>query len=610
VAQIGDYAINRINKRASAGAKADVTPTADHSPSVEQHRPLERATTFFATPKADPGTPEYYGNITGGILAGAVGVGLLYRFMGHGAAAKFETSFRYGLSLTPTLNRLNRTAVELGEHLGVTDLETVELYQRRVAPYTWSQTPIPYWTKSMLSGSSVGGFLSPTPDGEDLVSDRLSKALFTGLAFTTATTVGIGLKQAGRGLFREALGATTAGLAAGEVDSDVKSLFTTGQLDTWNNRIETDLTYGLGGTFGGIMNVAHERLHPTNGVRASLGARTYAGAARLADTTIVPGHPEPGAYDHLSSRPPTAEELVELKDQMNLSHPDRWYERALLEPRLAMDYSGLDEATKKDIIGELQANLRVAKMQRDEPKGQKIVTIYGSASLADDYSLETTRYIAGRFVQEGYIVQTGGGERGQMLAGNRGAYEAGGRSRAVTIKIPYEQFQHPNNYATELYEHRAMGTRNRQLFSNDVAIVRKGGVGSVYELFGEGTYSQIGRKVGGNGERTIDAPIFIEQEEYHHAYEQVKQMVREGTASTSDLRRLIPFRDPEFIFEELKRREAAKLRGPRPNILSRMIGRVSAKPAPIEPAKVEPAQPKAAAPESPQASEPDTVRHD
>ena len=79
---------------------------------------------------------------------------------------------------------------------------------------------------------------------------------------------------------------------------------------------------------------------------------------------------------------------------------------------------------------------------------KKSVTFYGSARF-DEHNVyyKKARSIAHRIATElGYPVITGGGP-GIMEAGNRGAYDAGGKSVGLTIKLPKEQYTNP--YVTD-----------------------------------------------------------------------------------------------------------------------------------------------------------------
>ena len=133
---------------------------------------------------------------------------------------------------------------------------------------------------------------------------------------------------------------------------------------------------------------------------------------------------------------------------------------------------------------------RIEKIQKEFRDGFELienspasVTFFGSARLSENHpSYKTARNLAHRIVTElKYSVLTGGGA-GIMEAANRGAFEAGGKSLGLNIKLPEEQT--PNNYVTDQAIFHYFFSRKVCLsFSAEAYVFFPGGFGTLDELF-------------------------------------------------------------------------------------------------------------------------------
>jgi len=111
------------------------------------------------------------------------------------------------------------------------------------------------------------------------------------------------------------------------------------------------------------------------------------------------------------------------------------------------------------------------------------VTFYGSTKLTEGHPYyEKVRNLSFRISKElGYAVLSGGGP-GIMEASNRGAFEAGGKSVGLTIKLPNEQFTNP--YVTDEIPFNFFFTRQSSMsYSTEVCVFCPGGFGTLNELF-------------------------------------------------------------------------------------------------------------------------------
>jgi len=114
-------------------------------------------------------------------------------------------------------------------------------------------------------------------------------------------------------------------------------------------------------------------------------------------------------------------------------------------------------------------------------KYPKSVTVFGSSVLPEtDPYYAKTRELAAKISKLGYTVVTGGGA-GIMEAANRGAFEAGGKSIGLNIKLPHEQ--NPNPYLTDYHQFHYFFSRKVALtFAAEAYLFFPGGYGTLNEL--------------------------------------------------------------------------------------------------------------------------------
>jgi uncharacterized protein (TIGR00730 family) len=121
------------------------------------------------------------------------------------------------------------------------------------------------------------------------------------------------------------------------------------------------------------------------------------------------------------------------------------------------------------------------------------VTFYGSARLEETHpSYQKARDLAYRISKElGYIILSGGGA-GVMEAVSRGAYDAGGKSVGLTIRLPHEQMT--NKYVTnEIPFYFFFARQVSMSYMTEVCVFCAGGFGTLNELFEMLTLQQTGK---------------------------------------------------------------------------------------------------------------------
>jgi uncharacterized protein (TIGR00730 family) len=167
--------------------------------------------------------------------------------------------------------------------------------------------------------------------------------------------------------------------------------------------------------------------------------------------------------------------------------------------------------TREDL--ERLASARVAEISKEFTEGFKFledypqsVTFFGSNKVReDDPYYQSARELSGRLVTElGYSVVSGGGP-GIMEAADRGAYEAGGNSIGLLIKLPHEQ--PTNNYIKKSISFYYFFARKVCLaYGAEVFIFYPGGFGTLDEFFEIVTLVQT--------KKLINTPIICVGSEY------------------------------------------------------------------------------------------------
>ena len=155
------------------------------------------------------------------------------------------------------------------------------------------------------------------------------------------------------------------------------------------------------------------------------------------------------------------------------------------------------------------------------------ITVFGSARFKEDNKYyNCAREFGKRISEMGFTTMTGGGP-GIMEAANRGAYENGGMSIGLNIKLPFEQTH--NQYLHKWMTFNYFFTRKTMLIKYSYAfIIMPGGFGTMDEFFETLTLVQT--------KSITSFPIVVFGKEfYKELMEAIEDMANKGTISKEDL---------------------------------------------------------------------------
>ena len=246
--------------------------------------------------------------------------------------------------------------------------------------------------------------------------------------------------------------------------------------------------------------------------------------------------------------PPKPDEFL-----ANKYEPSEWYNRAALDVREEIDNSSMALGSKKLAVGGIQDMLYGLDKLTERPDPKPVITIYGSARTGPDtFTYQRGRYTGALAAQNGYDVMTGGGP-GIMEAGNRGAYEAGGTSIAIPIRLPFEPETKGNGYATLTIPQRNFYTRMQMLKmvgADGAFVVERGGIGTGAEVLD--TLTQI------QTEKMPQAPVyFMGKGDWAPMEKLLDHWQKIGTISPEDRNLYKVVNSPQEVFDDLARRRAA-----------------------------------------------------
>lgn len=235
-------------------------------------------------------------------------------------------------------------------------------------------------------------------------------------------------------------------------------------------------------------------------------------------------------------------------------------ELELLKPEMALDAMGIQSTvvvfggTQVAPLAEGEQMLAEAKAavekDPDDPAAQRKLiraqrVVYKSRYYEEcrEFARLVTNYNK-QFRDGEFIVKTGGGP-GIMEAANRGAFEAGGKSMALNITLPFEQT--PNSYITPgmCFQFNYFAIRKMHFLLRAKALICfPGGFGTLDELFTTLTLRQTGRMQ--------EIPIILYSKEYWDSIIDFQFLADEGVINDSHLDLFQYTETPEETWQVIK----------------------------------------------------------
>ena len=193
-----------------------------------------------------------------------------------------------------------------------------------------------------------------------------------------------------------------------------------------------------------------------------------------------------------------SDDLRPVRLHLELLKPEKMMEEAGIHSSVVV-FGGTQVASKEQADAlvaaakaKLAANADDAEAQRELVRANNVLKKSRYYEECREFARLVTEYNKQHRDGE-FFIKTGGGP-GIMEAGNRGAYEAGGKSMALNITLPFEQT--PNSYITPglCFQFNYFAIRKMHFLLRAKAIVCfPGGFGTLDELFTVLTLRQTGR---------------------------------------------------------------------------------------------------------------------
>lgn len=172
------------------------------------------------------------------------------------------------------------------------------------------------------------------------------------------------------------------------------------------------------------------------------------------------------------------------------------------------------------------------------------VAVFGSARITADSPYYTMAETLGRRLARAGLPVIAGGGPGVMEAANKGAFESGGTSIGLNIRLPHESLG--NAYQTHKLTFEYFASRKATFFMHSAAyIALPGGIGTLDELFEVMTLLQT-RKV-------PPAPIILMGAEFWQGLLvwMREQLLAQFLINPEDLQRIVVTDDVDVVMQHI-----------------------------------------------------------
>ena len=227
-----------------------------------------------------------------------------------------------------------------------------------------------------------------------------------------------------------------------------------------------------------------------------------------------------------------SEELRPLRLELELMKPEVMMDEAGIKSTIVVfggtQVAPLEEGEKmlEEAKAAIEKDPNSHEAKRMMIRAERVVYTSRYYEECRDFARIVTDYNK-QFRDGEFIVKTGGGP-GIMEAANRGAFEAGGKSMALNITLPFEQV--PNSYITPgmCFQFNYFAIRKMHFLLRAKALICfPGGFGTLDELFTTLTLRQTGRMQ--------EIPIILYSREYWNRIIDFQFLADEGVISDRHL---------------------------------------------------------------------------